>query len=327
MLERSLEEVKDLVFTSSRYDVEIHWDLTMRCNYSCRYCESYNNEDKVVFKSLDEYKSAILFLKRYFGNKKAKICFLGGEPTLFKQWVELINFCFEEGFLPEITTNLSQSINFLSKKLNNITYENFIDVSWHSSFVPDHDKMVEKIEYLNENKFLLGVTIMADPDYWDQVVKAATSLESMGSKVAISQIYDEAAGFQKITASKWYMTKDQLDFMKRYRAKFQTKKAEPIQKMLINGYEPVHGESYLEENGLNKFKGLYCAVGQKRITITPNGDIYPSACLLNFSRACIGNVFTKNINKPKKPIICPFDVCRCGPDMRIEKHKNLEDFK
>ena len=31
------------------------------------------------------------------------------------------------------------------------------------------------------------------------------------------------------------------------------------------------------------------------------------------------NIFKQNIRKPQKAIICPFEECLCGPDIRIEK--------
>ena len=33
----------------------------------------------------------------------------------------------------------------------------------------------------------------------------------------------------------------------------------------------------------------------------------------------MGNIYKQNIRKPQKAIICPFEECLCGPDIRIEK--------
>ena len=67
------------------------------------------------------------------------------------------------------------------------------------------------------------------------------------------------------------------------------------------------------------FKGMNCAVGKDSIHITPNGDVYPSACLLNYRKARMGNIYKQNIIKPAGAIRCPFVACYCGPDQRIEK--------
>ena len=67
------------------------------------------------------------------------------------------------------------------------------------------------------------------------------------------------------------------------------------------------------------FKGMNCAVGKDSIHIAPNGDVYPSACLLNYRKARMGNIYRQDIIKPTSSIRCPFVACYCGPDQRIEK--------
>ena len=64
---------------------------------------------------------------------------------------------------------------------------------------------------------------------------------------------------------------------------------------------------------------MNCAVGKDSIHITPNGDVYPSACLLNYRKARMGNIYRQDIIKPTSSIRCPFVACYCGPDQRIEK--------
>lgn len=321
MLERSLEEVRDLVTNFKKWDVEIHWDLTMRCNYACRYCESYDNNIPSNLKDLDTYIKSIKYLKRYFGNKTARIVFLGGEPTLFKDWAKLLEFCVDEGFYPEVTTNLSLKLKTLQNKLKDKKIGKCIDVSWHPSFVPDEDEMIDKINFLYSNNYLRSVSVLGDVGYWDKVLSALKKLDNLKNIVSVSQIYDEAANKISITVDPWEMSDEQKEVMYFYKSHSQQD-----WELSINGKKYQNGEKYLEENNLLNFKGLFCAVGQKRISILPNGDVYPSVCLYNYKKACIGNVFKETLIKPRNPIKCQFNICRCGPDIRIEKHKKLEDF-
>lgn len=321
MWERLLEEVKDLISQPKKWDVEITWDLTMRCNYSCRYCESYNNDIPHNLKDLETYKNSIKYLKKFFGNKKTRIEFLGGEPTLFKDWAKLLEFCEQEGFIYEITTNLSMKMKTLKNKLKDKNISKCINVSWHPSFVPDEEKMIGKINFLYEKGILSGVSILADTEYWDKVLSALKKLEHLKSLITVSQIYDEGSGMLSITKDPWKMSEEQKEVMHSY-----NQSSESSFNTLINGVSFARGKKYLEENNLLNFKGMYCAIGQKRITILPNGNVYPSACLTNYPKACIGNIYRQDILKVKKPIKCPFNICRCGPDVRIEKHRNIEDF-
>ena len=81
----------------------------------------------------------------------------------------------------------------------------------------------------------------------------------------------------------------------------------------------VHPSTQTIRYKYSNFKDMMCAVGQKRVHINSYGDVFPSACLLNFRKAIMGNIFKQNIRKPQKAIICPFEECLCGPDIRIEK--------
>ena len=137
MLEKSSAEGKNLVSVETvfkDFEVEIAWDITMRCNYTCTYCESYNNNIPTYFRTINDYKDALVYIKNYLGNKKAKIDILGGEPMLYKKWDSIINIIGDLGFIPKIVTNLSVSNKSLSKKINNIVPKRCVHVTWHTQF-------------------------------------------------------------------------------------------------------------------------------------------------------------------------------------------------
>lgn len=321
MLEKSLEKVDDLKVTFHEWDVEVHWDITMRCNYSCRYCESYDNNVPLIFKTLDEYKKSLDYIKQFLDCKKPRLVLLGGEPTLFKDWVELLEYAISLGFKPELTTNLSVGINYLKKHMTKIK-KPIIDVSWHPSFVKDTKELLDKIKFLEDNNCLKGVSIMGDTAYWKDVEYAVSNLQYIKDKLSVSMIYDEKPESLEIRGDSWTYTPEQKKFM------FDN--SSPVRlkwDMFINNRIESKAEKYLEEHSLLNFKGMYCAVGQKRITIKPNGDVYPSVCLMNYDKAKMGNVFKQDLKKPTKPLKCPFSICSCGPDIRIEKHRDDSKFK
>ena len=35
----------------------------------------------------------------------------------------------------------------------------------------------------------------------------------------------------------------------------------------------------------------------------------------------MGNLYKQTIRKPRRPVTCPFDMCACGPDLRITKYR------
>ena len=44
----------------------------------------------------------------------------------------------------------------------------------------------------------------------------------------------------------------------------------------------------------------------------------------NYPKAIMGNIYKENLIKPKKGIKCPFDICACGPDVRINKYEDVD---
>lgn len=283
--------------------------ITQRCNYSCSYCASYDNSQPFLFRSLEEYVNSFKYLSDRFGNKTIRLVFLGGEPTLFKQWVELVNWLTEYNYVPEITTNLSVPVKSYISKLNGKA-EKFITASYHTEFttIPD---FVENLKPLADKNYLKGVTLLADPNKWDETLYAIEEFSKIG-KVNPVKIKNEFTSSPAISSSFVEYTDDQLKLFE------EIEVDDPYITMRVDD-KIIHPNILTIRNKYSNFKGMNCAVGQDRLHIKPNGDVYPSACLLNYPRAKMGNIYKEDVIVPKSSIVCPFKECLCGPDIRIEK--------
>ena len=319
MLERLLEETKVFSVTTEFYDyqVEIGWDITMRCNYSCSYCESYNNNQPTYFKDIKIYEKALNYLKNYLDNKKACVSILGGEPLLYKDWDKLINLIHDLDFVPKVFTNLSISKKALERKIKTLTPKNFIDVSCHLQFAKTED-LIDKINLISASGHLKGVSVLADTRYWDQVIDLYEKLKHI-ENVYVSVIKDESPSQINIASNIINYSKEQMDFINNSESEYK-----PYFKTTVNNKFELFSINDFYKNNITNFKGMLCEIGQLNLNIKPNGDVYPSACLLNYPKAVIGNIYKEDLLKPTKPIECPFNFCGCGPDMRIKKYtKNL----
>jgi MoaA/NifB/PqqE/SkfB family radical SAM enzyme len=305
-----MKNIKHIVTTSKEYQIEVEWMITQRCNYECTYCASYNNSGNFMFKSLEEYITAFKYLSNHFGNKTIKLSFLGGEPMLYKQWPELVNYISELNYLPKITTNLSIPVKSYINKLNK-NLGKFIVASWHPEYATN--EFMNNVQLLNDNNFIRSVSVSAPQEYWNEAIEVLKTLKlKYGEKfVHLTRIKDENSQGLSITDKLIDYTSEQEKY-------FTFHRDYPVEIKVTDITNKTTIYNKIDAHNI-KFKGMNCAVGKDSIHITPNGDVYPSACLLNYRKARMGNIYRQDIIKPTSSIRCPFVACYCGPDQRIEK--------
>ena len=298
---------------TNEYDVEVEWDLTTRCNYACSYCKSYDNTQPLLTRSLKDYEIAIDYLINYFPKKVIKFDFLGGEPTLIKHWSELLQIIHSKNHVAKIVTNLSLPINTLKNKLKDKTFKNCIDASFHPEF-SNADDFISKVEYLYSNNFLKSVGILMLPKYWD-VCKYVYEKLKYTNSVRYNKIKNEDTNTLSIASKFIYYTDEQLSIFTDTTSN-EGRYTEITYQDEVVQYKQVED---LAANNINNFKGLLCYVGKARLHITATGDVFPSACLLKYQKSKIGNIYKQDLKTISNPIVCPFNFCSCGPDIRIEK--------
>jgi MoaA/NifB/PqqE/SkfB family radical SAM enzyme len=299
---------------TNEYDVEIEWDLTTRCNYSCSYCKSYDNTKPLSVKTLPEYEEAIDYLISYFPKKRIKIDFLGGEPMLFKEWPELLDKVYIKGHIPKIITNLAIPLKTLKNKLRDKNFKECIDVSFHPEFA-DPNSFIDKVNFLYDNGFLKTGGVLMHPDYWDICTNVFDKLQHTG-KIGYSKIKNEDTNSNSIASGFIEYNEEQEKLLSKPSTVVTGRFTQVTYSDRVESYKNIDD---LFANGITNFKGLSCYVGKSRLHIKPGGDCYPSACLMKFTKSRMGNVYKQDLKHIKNPIICPFNFCGCGPDMRIEK--------
>ena len=303
-------KVKSLEYNNPDFQVEVEWDITQRCNYSCSYCESYDNTQPFYFKSLDSYITVFSYIKEYFGNKRIKLSFLGGEPTLYKDWPELMNWLNDNGFKPHLTTNLAVPVEKYIHRLDNLPP--FISASFHPEYA-DKIEFTRNIIALEKRNLLQNVNVLGLTNKWQYCVDVFNDLNKI-RKTGMTRIKDEFTGTLSISNKYIEYTEEQEKYFKK---RDQIDKFMTIE--LSNG-DIIHPSiSAIRSSNMRNFKGMKCEIGRERLHIKPNGDAYPSACMLNYPKAIMGNIYKKNLKKVSKEVICPFNLCSCAPDIRIKK--------
>lgn len=73
------------------------------CNYKCRYCDYWRLKEYREEMTIEEWQKALLSLKEFIG--PFHIEYSGGEPYIKKGFVDLLQFCHDNGIHWGVTTN------------------------------------------------------------------------------------------------------------------------------------------------------------------------------------------------------------------------------
>lgn len=73
------------------------------CNVRCRYCDYWRLKEYQDELTIEEWQNALLSIKAFVG--EYSINFSGGEPFLKRGFIDLLQFCHQQGIHSGVTTN------------------------------------------------------------------------------------------------------------------------------------------------------------------------------------------------------------------------------
>jgi len=124
------------------------WILGRFCNYKCSYCWPYARSDRVDHQSLDVYKRTVDEIKRQArenGFDQFHWSFSGGEPTAYKQLLELTKYLDDGPITPyqsiHMTTNLSPGSKWWKTWCDHtcLLQRRSITASYHDEFAKEQE--------------------------------------------------------------------------------------------------------------------------------------------------------------------------------------------
>jgi hypothetical protein len=124
------------------------WILGRFCNYKCSYCWPYARSDRIDHQPLEVYKSTVDEIKRQArtnGFNQFHWSFSGGEPTAYKQLLELVKHLDDGIQTPyqslHMTTNLSPGSKWWGVWCTNteLLQRRSITASFHDEFAKEQE--------------------------------------------------------------------------------------------------------------------------------------------------------------------------------------------
>jgi len=310
-------------------DIDPEFNITFRitdnCNLSCEYCHwhngiSYKTEDiKATVDKLFDF----LALK---GIKSALFYFHGGEPTVHKDIIEIIEYIRStsenndiETFI-EVQTNLTSKIEALENLIHNI---DLLDISYHHIELIKHNKLdvfLDNYKYLKEHQVHINnMDIMLENvDDLDNFYEICRDLLSYDLIKNSEMIY----GF-------CHYEKNQETYDKHIAFYKEHNKTE--QRYEIDGI--TYNTNELFQKGMD-CRGWHCEAGTSSLTVNGDGNVFNCGIhMTNFTNRCIDekpftNLVTDKVAVKKLSVLYKTGTkCRwnyCGGDFYLNRTK-IED--
>lgn len=340
-----IEKIKLHKHLSAPMQVSLY--LTNKCQLNCKFCyfkekmRNYNPKNNL---NLNEWKKIIDEIKEI---GVPYISLLGGEPTLYEEILELLNYINDKKIKTTITTN---GINWTEDLIKCVCQSEYITPSI-------------SLQSLNEktNRMLMGCSPKPAIDLISKFIKNGKTprintvitiqneneIFELIKYCYINGIYDF---FTNIYMDKFDDDKVLSKSFAQYR-KFKEKIMECIEKNNMQGmnfqlqgclmYSAYNELDFRIDNEYEYIK-YGCEAGNTKIEIMPNGDIYPCAAFSKsdfeycntrnqsikyiWDNAKYINLLRKYKNKDYKCVSCKFyKLCNGGcPAYNIKRTNSLE---
>ena len=299
----------------------VSWILGRFCNYNCSYCWPYARSNKVDHYDLALYKKTIDEIKRQArqnGFTDFHFSFSGGEPTAYKDFLNLIEY-YANDVNPKyqsfhMTSNCSPGIKWWKRLVNKLHLLNRASVtaSFHAEFA-NEEEFSEKLLFLIENKIYVTINQVMVPDRFYEYYERCNRFYERGIPVTLKPQSNTTA-----TEIVQGYTSEMIDIMQTGFPQHNNKtEIYQIQLQDSNGrkYNFDQAERF-NSFGFNRFKSWNCNSGYQSIIIRGN-EIKRSYSCCDSRLGTIDTGF-KLFNHPQ---ICITNTCISSADSKVPKWK------
>lgn len=320
------------------------WQLGIFCNYSCSYCWPDAHSSKPDYKPLILFTQTLDKIKSYARQKgfnSFRFSFVGGEPTLQKNFLELIHHystdtknCNYQDL--HITTNLSQKMKWLQLFTEAIhpLDDSVISASFHKEFT-HREEFADKVLFLREKGIFCIVNIVMVPEKFYELLKDAEYFYDLSINVHLQTQTDFKSN--PITGYTQKMLKElQTAFPHTEKTRGQKPASKQFKRNLnienrhLIELNDSKGRSWHLDNpnrlnalNFNRYEGWECSAGYRSLVIDANGNIKRGHTCYDKP---LGHIKT-NFTMPTDITPCISPICTCTADSKIPKRKaNTKHF-
>ena len=292
-------------------EIFVQWSFGNTCNWSCEYCPPYLHDSS---QNWPTFESSMNFLTNLFShiknrNNTIRLDFLGGEVTLCKYFLNLIQYCRANNCRTSIITNGSRTIRYWKEVLPYLSIVNFTYHPQYSNFTHYKEIIKEAIE----QQCKVFCQFAAVPDYMNDIVSYTKELKSIHNHdvvIIIKPLFDKV----NQTGEHFY------NYSKKdFKVMFGDSIGDPIKDQILtyeDGTTEYFGANEILSNKMNNFKGMSCEIGTNLIVIDMMGRIRTGVCPQS---QVIGNISDTVFTFPTAPVECKQNLCLNPLNLYVSK--------
>jgi organic radical activating enzyme len=282
----------------------VSWILGLFCNYNCSYCWPYARTDKPDHQELAVYTNTVDEIKRQAranGFDKFHWSFSGGEPTAYRQFLDLIKHLDDGAITPyqsiHMTTNLSPGSKWWKTWCANteLLQRRSITASYHTEHANEQEFGDKCLQLMNNSVFVTINQVMVPDQFW-KTLERCERFRTRGINVTLKPQSDPTASFVVSGYTDEMIRIMQQEFQ-------QTVQGDQLYQIrLTDGQTTYYIDQAERFNafGFNKFNDWTCNSGYQSVIIrgeevkrgyschdTPLGSIIDGFNLFNIPRRCL----------------------------------------
>lgn len=314
------------------------WQLGVFCNYSCSYCWPSSHSfipDHKPLKVLTQTMDKIKTQAKKQGFNSFRFSFVGGEPTIQKKIIDLIQHysedtenCNYQGL--HITTNLSQKIRWFERFKNIVSPldETTISASFHKEFA-NREEFADKAQFLLESGIFCSINIVMTPEAFYNLLEDAKYFYDRSMSVYLQSQIDfngrPVSGYTKDMLEKLqtaFPDTQQHGFVfnkfKKKKKRWTVKNPHLIElKDSKNEVWRLDSSDRLNALRFNRYESWECSAGYRSIVIDAKGNIKRGHVCYDKPMGHIKTDF--QLHENIKPCVTP--ICTCTADNKVPKRK------
>ncbi len=298
----------------------VSWILGRFCNYKCSYCWPYARTDKPDHQDLSVYQHTIDEIKRQArenGFTRFHWSFSGGEPTAYKQFLDLIRHLDDGAQSPyqsiHMTTNLSPGSKWWKGwcQTTEVLQRRSITASYHDEHAREQEFGDKCLQLMNENVFVTVNQVMVPEKFWE-TLERCHRLKRRGINVTLKPQSDPTASFVVNGYSEEMIRIMQQEFQQNVDGEqlYQIRLSDGNRDYFMDQAERFNAF------GFNKFTDWSCNSGYQSVIIRGLEVKRGYSC----HDVPLGNIL-EGFSLFKEPVKCSTPSCVSSADSKIPKIK------